>query len=222
MQMMKRFFGKRLVVSAMAISALVSVAGPSEASLVKFSFDGSIGEVGGVLFPTVGSGTMSGDITFDQSISPIAPGFYFDSIKGLNVKINNVQVASYDQGLNGMLVSNSPLLGGADNLTVFSNVGGSVINGVLPIGFRFSLTDPSGNVFGNQNLPSAPPSLSSFASNQWRLDFGGTGNYVVGSLAHMTLTAVPLPAAVVLFGIGLISLVGFGAGGLRNLRGSQA
>ncbi len=52
--------------------------------------------------------------------------------------------------------------------------------------------------------------------NQWRLDFGGAGNYVVGSLAH--LTAVPLPAAVILFGAGLISLVGLGAGGLRNLR----
>jgi hypothetical protein len=30
-----------------------------------------------------------------------------------------------------------------------------------------------------------------------------------------------LPAAVFLFGAGLISLVGLGAGGLRNLRGTQ-
>jgi len=67
------------------------------------------------------------------------------------------------------------------------------------------------------SLPTTPPSLSSFAKNQWRLDFGGgVGNYVVGSLAH-----VPLPAAVILFGAGLISLVGLGAGGLRNLRWPQ-
>lgn len=228
MQMMKRFFGKRLVVSAMAISALLSVAGPSEASLVKFSFDGSIGEVGGVLFPTLGSGTMSGDITFDSAAPstsfPVFPGteFYLGSITGLTVKINNVSVASYAPGFNAMGVLNSPSLGGADNFMALSTVGGSVINGVSPVGFFFGLNDPSGNVFNDHNLPTTPPSLSSFASNQWRLDFSGTGNYVIGSLAHMTLTAVPLPAAVVLFGIGLVSLVGLGAGGLRNLRGSQA
>jgi hypothetical protein len=111
-------------------------------------------------------------------------------------------------------------MGGLDNVTAFSSVTGGAINGVLPTSFQVSLTDPSGTVFSNLSLPTTPPSLSSFAMNQWRLDFGGVGNYVVGSLAH--LTAVPLPAAVILFGAGLISLVGLGAGGLRNLRWPQA
>jgi len=33
---------------------------------------------------------------------------------------------------------------------------------------------------------------------------------------------VPLPAVAILFGAGLIALVGLGAGGLRNLRRTQA
>ena len=37
-----------------------------------------------------------------------------------------------------------------------------------------------------------------------------------------SLTAVPLPAGVVLFGVGLVALIGLGAGGLRNLRLPQA
>jgi hypothetical protein len=35
------------------------------------------------------------------------------------------------------------------------------------------------------------------------------------------LIATPLPASAVLFAVGLIALVGLGAGGLRNLRGPR-
>ena len=48
------------------------------------------------------------------------------------------------------------------------------------------------------------------------------GNLVRVQGALNSLTVVPLPAAVLLFGAGLISLVGLGAGGLRNLRWPQA
>jgi hypothetical protein len=221
MRGIKQLFGKGLALPAIALSSFLLVAGPSEASLVSFSFSGSIGEVGGLLFPTVGSGPMSGDITFDTSTAPVVPGtgIYLNSVTGLNLNING-RMFSYTSGANGMLILNSPSLGGIDSLTAFSTVAGGAINGVSPASFQLSLSDPSGNAFGNLSLPTTPPSLSSFARNQWRLDFGGTGNYVIGSLAH--LTAVPLPAAVLLFGAGLISLVGLGAGGLRNLRGSRA
>lgn len=221
MPILKHLFGRGFAMPAIALSSFLLVAGPSEAGLVTFSFSGSIGEVGGVLFPTVGSGPMSGNITFDSGTAPVVPGtgIYLNSITGLNLNISG-RVFSYAPGANGILVLNSPPLGGVDSLTTFSTVTGGAINGVSPSSFQLSLSDPSGNAFGNVNLPTAPPSLSSFARNQWRLDFGGTGNYVVGSLAH--LTAVPLPAAVLLFGAGLISLVGLGAGGLRNLRKHKA
>ncbi|MFZ3014366.1 MAG: hypothetical protein WA045_11735 [Nitrospira sp.] len=214
MQMIKKLFGKGLALPAIALSSFLLVAGPSEASLVSFSFSGSIGEVGGVLFPTVGTGAMSGNITFDTGTAPAVPGtgLYLNPITGLNLNIGG-HMFSYAAGANGMFVLNSP---SGDSLTAISTVTGGAINGVLPTSFQFSLSDPSGNAFGNESLPTTPPSLSAFARNQWRLDFGGTGNYIIGSLAQ--LTAVPLPAAVLLFGAGLISLVGLGAGGLRNLR----
>jgi hypothetical protein len=220
MPILKHLFGRRFALPAIALSSFLLVAGPSEASLVTFSFNGSIGEVGGVLFPTVGSGPMSGNITFNTGTAPVVPGtgIYLNSITGLNLNING-RMFTYASGANGVLVLNSPPLGGVDSLTTFSTVTGGAINGVLPASFQLSLSDPSGNAFGNVTLPTAPPSLSSFARNQWRLDFGGAGNYVIGSLAQ--LTAVPLPAAVLLFGAGLISLVGLGAGGLRNLRGAK-
>ncbi len=220
MEIVKYLFGRGLALPALALSSFLLAAGPSEAGPVTFSFNGSIGEVGGVLFPAVGSGPMSGDITFDTATTPTVPntGIYLNSVSGLNLNING-RMFTYATGANGIFVLNSPPLGGTDSVTAFSTVTGGAINGMLPVSFQLSLSDPSGNVFGDVHLLTAPPSLSSFARNQWRLDFGGTGNYVIGSLAQ--LTAVPLPAAVLLFGAGLISLVGLGAGGLRNLHTSK-
>ena len=222
MQMMKQWCCKHMVFSALVVSSVLSVTGPSEASLVKFAFDGAIAGVEGVLVGKLGTGSMNGDVTFDSGTAPLVPGtgLYFNAIKGLNLYMNGVQVASYTSGSNGMFIQNSPQLSGADTLTAFSTVTGGIIGGVRPVSYSMSLSDSLGKVFDNENLPTSPPSLGSFNRNQWRLDFGGTGNYVTGSLAH--LTAVPLPAGVVLFGIGLISLVGLGAGGLRNLRVPRA
>jgi hypothetical protein len=221
MQIMKQVSIKGLFLPSIVLCSLLVFAGPSEAAPVTFSFDGSISGVSGALFPTLGTGSMSGNVTFDSAAGPIVPGtgIYLNSITGLNLNIGGY-LASYAPGANGIFILNSPPLGGLDNVTAFSSVTGGAINGVLPTSFQLSLTDPSGNVFSSLSLPTTPPSLSSFATNQWRLDFGGgAGNYIVGSLAH--LTAVPLPAAVILFGAGLISLVGLGAGGLRNLRWPQ-
>ncbi|HSL05682.1 MAG TPA: hypothetical protein VK901_19335 [Nitrospiraceae bacterium] len=217
MKIMKQLSGRGLFLPAIALCSLLAVAGPSEASLVTFSFDGSIGEVGGVLFPTLGTGSMSGTVTFDSATDPVVPGtgIYLNSITALNLNVNG-RPFSYAPGANGIVIMNSPPMGGSDSVTAFSSVTGMAINGVIPTSFQVSLSDPSGRVFSDLSLTTTPPSLNSFARNQWRLNFSGVGNYVVGSLAH--LTAVPLPAAVLLFGAGLISLVGLGAGGLRNLR----
>jgi len=221
MQTQKQMSIKGLCLLAIALCSLLIVTGPSEASLVTFAFDGSISEVGDGLFSTLGSGPISGDITFNSDATPIlGTGIYLTPpiIKGLNLNING-HLVSYASGVNGIFILNSPPMGGVDNVTAFSTVTGATINGGLPGSFQVSLTDTSGKVFSDLGLPTTPPSLNAFNKNQWRLDFGGAGNYVVGSLAH--LTAVPLPAAVILFGAGLISLVGLGAGGLRNLRWPQ-
>ena len=98
---------------------------------------------------------------------------------------------------------------------------GLPLNGYIP--FRFDLQlDKEGGVFTNTDLQN-PPSLSSLTGTRWRLIFENAGgNLVRVQGALNSLTTVPLPAAVILFGAGLISLVGLGAGGLRNLRRPQA
>ena len=95
-------------------------------------------------------------------------------------------------------------------------------NGYTPVRFDLQLDHETGGAFTGTNLQN-PPSLASLTGTRWRLIFeNGDGNLVRIQGALNSLTAVPLPAAVLLFGAGLISLVGLGAGGLRNLRGSKA
>src|SRR5262245_32774590 len=226
MEMIKQLAIKALCFPAMALCSLLVATGPTEASPITYSFTGAVSEVTGVLFPTIGTGSMSGDITFESSAAPIVSGVYLNTVvTGLNLHIGSY-TASYALGSNGVVITNSPPMGGADTFTAFTTATGGSINLTSPSSFLMSFTDPSGNAFSNVSLPDAldlldntsPPSLSSFASNQWRLIFGNEsdGNVVKGSFG--TLVATPLPASAILFGVGLIALVGLGAGGLRNLR----
>ena len=225
MKTTKQLSIKGLFLPAIALWFLLLSGTAAHADSVTYLFEGAVGEVTGVLFPTLNSGqTMKGNITFDLDAAPLFPGtgFYLDSpITGFNLHIGTF--TAMGQGPNGIILANSSP-GGIDNITAFVSMSGDTINGTSPTGFDVSLTDPTRNLLSGVNLgnwengPSEPPSLDSIASNKWRLTFGN-GNYVLGSLT--SLTAVPLPAAVILFGAGLISLVGLGAGGLRNLRWPQ-
>jgi hypothetical protein len=213
---------KGVVLPAIALCSLLW-GNAAQAALMTYAFEGAVSEVTGVLFPTLNTGlNMTGNVTFDTGTAAVAPGvgIYLNPITALNVNIGSYN-ASKASGANGIFLTNSAPGSGIDNITTFASMSSATaINGTLPTMFDVSLTDPSGNVLSDVNLhPTAPPSLNSFASNQWRLTFAN-GNVVLGSLTK--LTAVPLPAAILLFGAGLISLVGLGAGGLRNLRGTQA
>ena len=95
-------------------------------------------------------------------------------------------------------------------------------NDYTPLRFDLQLDREGGGLFSTTDLQN-PPSLSSLTATRWRLMFENSdGNVVTIRGALNSLTAVPLPAAVILFGAGLISLVGLGAGGLRNLKWPQA
>lgn len=134
-------------------------------------------------------------------------GLYPNPIQNMTLKIGNYTTA-FSPGSSVMQIINNPGLG--DTFKVTLNGFAGAVNGLTPTTFELELINPNGSAFTNDLLPTAPPSLSSFASNQWRLVFGGVGNKVQGALTSL----VPLPAAVWLFGAGLIALVGLGSRGL--------
>lgn len=211
-----------LAVTALCTLLVLGVA-PGNAANVQFHFSGSVAEVHGGVFTAGGTGSngfgsslpLSGSFTFNSATPDVLPadpswGLYVNPVQNMNLQIGNY-TATFSPGSSVMQMINNPGLGNTFKLTLngFTSTP-AMINGLAPTTFEMELINPNGNVFTNDHLPTTPPSLSSFASNQWRLVFSGVGNRVQGALTSL----VPLPAAVWLFGAGLIALVGLGSRGL--------
>jgi len=213
------------------------VSGPAGAASTHFSFTGIVQGSNVKVSPPFDIGQpMSGFFTvegpLDASTDSNPSGNiarYNDRITSLSVTIDtstptvpSTYVATFGQPDNRITIRNLPAFDSA-RLVVNTLTSGAPVNGppgFTPTRFDITLVDGTAGAFNSQ-YPTTVPSLSSFlTTNQWRLVFEPGGRVVQGMLT--SLTAVPLPAAVLLFGAGLISLVGLGAGGLRNLRWPQA
>jgi hypothetical protein len=225
MRMMKVWFRKGFILPAAAVCSLLVSFTAAQAAPVMYSFNGTISNISGALLsPTMNlTSSVSGSFQFDNATAGTSGphvGNFPGAVTGLMVKVGDY-TASYTLGANA--------------ITLFDNVGfgdrwrlaTDVTGGVLPSGYSASRFDlqldhDAGGAFTGTNLQD-PPSLASLTGTRWRLTFSDiTGNEVNVRGAINQLTAVPLPAAVILFGAGFISLVGLGAGGLRNLGGSRA
>ena len=150
-------------------------------------------------------------------------GNYPGAVQAMTVAIGGY-TSSFAPGANAVTISQNANLGGGlmgDRWKLVTAAMGLPVNGYTPLSFDLQLDREGGGLFSNTNLQN-PPSLSSLTASRWRLIFENSdGNVVTVRGALSSLTAVPLPAAVILFGAGLISLVGLGAGGLRNFRWPQ-
>ena len=129
-----------------------------------------------------------------------------------------------------------------DSYQVGVSLSGDPINGIFnPSDFEFNYIHntststslhPQGGPFNDSSLlantsilstpsdVSSPPGLNwlqdSHANGSFRIIFTGGGASVVnGTMLSMSLVATPLPPAVILFGAGLVALIGLGA---RNWR----
>lgn len=191
------------------------------AAPVTFSFTGAVSHVDTGLFPNFNAGqTLSGSYTFESTTSPSPSGNrYNGAITAFNGTLGSYSAVLNTAESNFIAVTNNP---GFDRYIVSAPLTPVPAVSGLSLRFRMELIDPSGTVFTNTALPTTPPSLSSFATNRWRLVFDdGTGTARIRGVLT-SLTAVPLPAAVILFGAGLVALAGLGAGSWRQKKNSLA
>ena len=213
---------KRLFLLAVALCPLLLSGNTVQAASVTYSFTGNVGNVAPVLSGTFNNTqTMLGSITLNMSDSNGN-----NRIGSYTVTDFNLNIGTYNatMGATGEVVIRDrvPPAAALDTVSANVNADGPMVNFLGLRLFDVDLRGPS-NTFSGDALPMTPPSISSFTNfNRFRLVFGPVGMQRVVSGTLATLTAVPLPAAVILFGAGLVALVGLGAGGLRNLRKFQA
>lgn len=192
-----------------------------QAASISFNFSGSVGDVFGGVFTPQGFGadgfTTALPMSGGASINSLATDSNaasnvgrYNAIQDFSVSIGTY-FASYAPGNSFIRITNSAAGAGSDIYELRVNgLFGSAVNGFTPSSFLLELTDPSGTAFSSDALPTGAPSLSSFARSEFRLLFGSASTRVQGALTSL----VPLPAAVWLFGAGLVALVGLGSRGL--------
>ena len=224
MQIMKQVSIKGLFLPAIALCSLLLSGNAAQAALVTYSFTGGVSTLNGALLPTVNlMSPVSGTFQFDNATVGVG-GNYPGAVTNMSLNIGGY-TSSFASGANAVTIFNQIDLGGSvigDRWRLVTGATGGSINGYSPFRFDLNLDQEGGSAFSNVDLQS-PPSFGSLTGSRWRLIFeNADGNLVRVQGALNSLTAVPLPAAVILFGAGLISLVGLGAGGLRNLRWPKA
>jgi len=218
MNHMRQLFLKLGFTASMLLWASIAVT-PATAALIQYSFTGTVDKVQSQLSSTFNtSQLMSGLMTVNTSDTNVLTSIGNYAITPFSLNIGGYTAT---MGTSGQVEIRNGLPG-LDGFNVTVNApNGLNVNFLAPSIFDIQLRGPA-SIFNSDALPTTPPSVSAFSNfNQWRLVFGpGLGVAVSGTVTN--LTVVPLPTAVILFGAGLISLVGLGAGGLRNLRGPQA
>ncbi len=192
-----------------------------QAASISFNFTGSVGDVFGGVFtphgfgadgfstalPVSGGATINSLATDSNATSTIGR---YNAIQDFSVSVGTY-FATYAPGNSFIRVTNNAPGAGSDIYELRINgLFGNPVNGFSPSSFLLELTDPTGTAFSSDALPAGAPSLSSFARSEFRLLFGSATTRVQGALTSL----VPLPAAVWLFGAGLVALVGLGSRGL--------
>lgn len=191
---------------------------PVSAALMQFSFQGDIDTVTGQLKPPLTTAQkLSGFFTIESTTVGSSTGphstRYSDIFKSLTLSLGPLvgpatMTASLGSGANSL---DETINGSHTNYFASGPLTGTSVNGRSPIRFEFD---------GDAG---SPPSIGNILSNNhsWRIIFSGNGNQMVAG-RFTALAAVPLPAAVVLFGAGLVALAGLGAGSWRQRRNSIA
>jgi hypothetical protein len=221
MQIMKQLSSKGLFLPALALCSLIVSGNAAHAALVTYSFTGSVGNVSGDLKSTIPlTSSMSGTFTFDNATLPSGTGRYLGAVQNLSLTIGTYAANLDGLGSTNVIrITDDP---SGDLWRLRTSMVGPSVGEFTPEHFRLNLADDDGGAINGTALNN-PPSLGDLTSTHWRLVFENIDGKTVRVQGVLnSLTAMPLPAAVILFGAGLISLVGLGAGGLRNLRWPQA
>jgi len=214
---------KKLLVLLCSVMLVLGLNRMVRASLITFSFEGSIKSMSDSLnsYFEIGQ-TMSGSYTFDSNTPDTHTsseyGNYHESIIDLEVTVGDktyTDIPGSSGGDNIIQVKDQtdtyPKDPSEDRYWVNMVVDGPNLGSfgfIQPDYFRLCMEDPTAEAFINTNLPLTPPDKDDFNYNNMWLVFTEYGNSRHITAELTSLSAVPIPSAVWLLGSGLIGIVG--------------
>jgi hypothetical protein len=192
----------------------------AHAAPITFAFEGNLSEVDAPLASTWSLGqAFSGTYTFDSNAGDSgAPGVgdYLRAPQDFQATIGTVGLVAGIPapigGLGSIHVYDGNFPPGADSYRVSIVTAGPSVSEFSPASFRLGLIDSTGSALISTNLPTSPPILSAFQEQTATFTFFRQVNGEISfasAVGQLTgLTPVPLPAAAVFFGTGLLGLAG--------------
>ena len=210
----------RLISVVSAILLLVGLGGSANAALITFGFEGVVNNVDPIHEGTFYNGQLiSGSYTFESSTQDVDGrvyvGDYQNAIMSYNISIGDYSLRQ-EIGYNTIFIDYQPDLN-SELYEVISDVSGPIVNGLDPYRFDVFLYAQYSNPLTSDELPDVPPELALFGRNtDWVLTFDQP--YLIsGEITSLTyISSVPIPAAVWLFGSGLIAFIWAGKYRIRK------
>lgn len=176
----------------------------SQAALITYNFEGSVGGVSGSTNPFTIGQTVSGSFTYDTSTAPsfLDPvnANYSGAVTNLSLTLGSYVIAG-TTGDSGVY-NNNDVFG--DGFWIRSPTTGVPISGMSPTDFDLLLQDFSGAALDSTALGPLPPA-SAFGIKTFGLQFANNSYpgqiHVTGDIT--SVTPIPLPGTAVLFPTGL-------------------
>jgi hypothetical protein len=221
--------------AAVLVAILAGMPVLAQAELVTFAFEGTLSQIDAPLNSTWSPGqAFSGTYTFDSNTpnaSAPGEGDYLRAPRDFHLTIGAAEMTApppfvwnqSNSGLGTILIQNAEV----DSYGVFIGQGSGPaipISGYSLLNFILDLTDSTGSALLSNELTTVPPALSGFQKRTATFNFyhpvEGHSIFASASGQVTGLTVVPLPAAAVLFGSGLLSLAGYC--GVRIRKGTMS
>ena len=141
-------------------------------------------------------------------------------ITGLTVNIGSYHATLGTSGSNFIQIQQATILDNVDRYVMRAPLTGPLVGEFSPLNFRIEFIHAPGT-FGSADLPATLGTLfSSSISSNFRVVFENDDSATTTLSGSLNSVSMPLPPAVILFGAGLVALVGLGAGSWR-LKGNN-